>query len=557
MALLEEQNMAARLFRASTIACLIAILPTTAVAAPDVAKTAARVDQLLAEDHYGDLQPDENVSQPAPLVEDATFLRRASLDVIGELPTPEQIRQFVLDPSSNKRTKAVEKLLANPLYGQNWSRYWRDVIYMRRSDERALFGQNPTTLFLTKELNQGTHWDEIARKFISAKGEISEHGECGIILAQMADPNNVTAEISRIFMGVQIQCAQCHNHPFDRWKREQFHEMAAFFPRIAVRPSFQMDGRSFEVVSLRRPVGKRSPADTEGAKLEHYMPDLKDPHAEGTLMTPVFYATGQKLRLGASDEDRREKLAEWITSRANHWFDKAFVNRLWGELVGHGFQEPLDDLGPDRKPIAPKTFEYLSREFASSDYDHKWLVHVITSTKMYQRVSKPRHDTSDDLFAATCTQRLRGDQLFNALSSALGIDEAEFERRRGRPKGALRAAANSPRGQVNQVFGYDPSDRRDEVASSIPQALFLMNSPQLNRAIRARNPRGPLAQLLDKESKNEAVVKELYMRTLAREPKPAEVEKCLQYIGTVGNREAAFEDIQWALVNSTEFLYRK
>ncbi len=538
---------------------LLAFVACTAAsfawAVPDVAKTAARIDELLAADHYGDAEPDGQSSQPEPLVDDATYLRRVSLDVIGKLPSPEQITQFALDPSADKRSKTVEKLLTNPHYGQNWSRYWRDVIYMRRSDERALFGQNATTAFLTQEFNKGTDWAEIARKFITAKGDISKNGECGIILAQMADPSNVTAEVSRIFMGVQIQCAQCHNHPFDRWKREQFHEMAAFFPRIAVRPSFQMGGRSFEVISLRRPVGKRSPADTEGAKLEHYMPDLENPEAEGTLMTPIFYATTQKLSLGASDEDRREKLAAWMTARGNHWFDKAFVNRMWGEMVGHGFQEPLDDLGPDRKPLAAKTFEFLSREFASSDYDHKWLVRVIAATKMYQRVSRPRHDTSDDQFAASCTQRLRGDQLFNALTSALGIDEAELERRRGGPKNALRAAANTPRGQINQTFGYDPSDRRDEIASSIPQALFLMNSPDINRAISAR--RGPLGQLLDKESDNEAVVLELYLRTLAREPKSSEVEKCLEHVRSTGNREAAFEDIQWALINSTEFLYRK
>lgn len=524
-------------------------------AAPEIAKTAGRVDELLADDHYGVVASGGRSSQPTSLVDDATFLRRVSLDIIGELPTPEKITQFVLNSSADKRTRVVDELLASPLYGQNWARYWRDVIYMRRSDERALFGQNATTQFLMRELNRGTHWDEIARKFVTAKGEINEHGECGIILAQMADPSNVTAEMSRIFMGVQIQCAQCHNHPFDRWKREQFHEMAAFFPRIGIRPSFQMEGKSFEVVSLRRPVKKRSPADTEGAKLEHYMPDLQNPEADGTLMTPIFYATSQKLSLGASDEDRREKLAEWMTSRGNHWFDKAFVNHIWGELIGHGFQEPLDDLGPDRKPLAPKTFEFLSREFASSDYDHKWLMRVITSTKMYQRVSRPRHDVSENQFAASCTQRLRGDQLFNALTSALGIDEAAMERRRGGPKGALRAANNSPRGQLNRTFGYDPSDRRDEVASSIPQALYLMNAPEINRAINAR--RGLLGQLLEREPKDEAVVAELYLRTLAREPNAAEVKKCLEFVSSIENREAAFEDLQWALINSTEFLFRK
>lgn len=524
-------------------------------AAADVSKTAQRVDELLAAENYG--LPAGEAATPAALADDATFLRRVSLDITGTLPAPGEVTSFILDPSADKRASLVNRLLKTPQYGQNWARYWRDVIYMRRSDDRALRGQQATTDFLTQELNQDTPWDAITRRFITATGDVSESGECGIILAQMADPSNVTAEVSRIFMGVQIQCAQCHHHPFDRWKREQFHQMAAFFPRIGIRPVRSNDDRSFEVVSLHRPVKRRSPADTEGARLEYYMPDLNDPQAEGTLMTPTLYSTGQKLALGSSDEQRRTQLAEWLTARGNRWFAKAYVNRMWGELVGRGFQEPLDDLGPDRKPDAAKTFEYLADQFAASGYDHKWLIRVITATQTYQRTSRPRHDTADNLFTATCSQRLRGDQLFNALAAALGLDEQDLQRRPNRAMNRPRAAANSPRGQVNQVFGYDPSDRRDEVSGSIPQALFLMNSDGINRALHARNSHSALSLLLDREAKDENVVFELYLRSLAREPKAAELKQCLDYVRGVGNRAAAFEDIQWALINSTEFLYRK
>jgi hypothetical protein len=230
---------------------------------------------------------------------------------------------------------------------------------------------------------------------------------------------------------------------------------------------------------------------------------------------------------------------------------------MWGELLGHGFQEPLDDLGPDRKPIAPKAFEFLSREFAASDYDIKWLLRVITSTTAYQRESRPRHDSGDVHFAASCTQKLRADQLYNAITTALGIDEAEVERRRGGPKGAIRAANNSPRGQMLRDFNYDPSDRRDEVASSIPQALWMMNSAELNRQLNGKNAATSLGRLLSEEKHDDAVAVELYLRTLAREPNAGELKKCLDYVSWTGNRVAAFEDILWALLNSTEFLNRK
>ncbi len=242
-------------------------------------------------------------------------------------------------------------------------------------------------------------------------------------MAQMASPEDTTAEVSRIFLGIQIQCAQCHNHPTDRWKREQFHELTAFFPRMAVRPLKQGEQRSFEVVSVdreRKNEGKNKP---KRGHLEHHMPDLKHPEDEGKLMRPVFFVTGQKLAVGATDNERREKIAEWITSRNDRWFAKAFVNRMWAELVGHGFYEPVDDMGPDRACSAPHTLDFLAERFAGSGYDVKWLMRVITATEAYQRDSHSRYEADEAPFAANCPQRLRADQLFNSLAEVLGFDE--------------------------------------------------------------------------------------------------------------------------------------
>ncbi len=197
--------------------------------------------------------------------------------------------------------------------------------------------------------------------------------------------------MSRIFLGIQIQCAQCHDHPTDRWKREQFHELAAFFPRIAVRP-VRVDGkrRSFEVVSFDK--GNSKKRRPRGGNLEHHMPDLEHPEETGKLMQPVFFVTGQKLDAGVPDAERRETVADWMTSRENRWFAKAFVNRMWSELVGRGFYEPVDDIGPDRQCSAPKTLNYLSNRFAANKYDVKWLLATITSTEAYGRQSRSRVD---------------------------------------------------------------------------------------------------------------------------------------------------------------------
>ncbi len=533
--------------------CLSGVLGVLLLAAPAMAAgldptvAAKKIDELLAKEHFGG-----NTASPgqvAPAVDDEVFLRRAALDLVGRPPTPDEITAFALDPSSDKRAAAVERLLADPAFGDNWARYWRDVILYRRSEDRALLVSNSLVRFLANEFNNDPHWDKIARKFITATGDLRDEGATAVIMAQMANAEDTTAEVSRIFMGIQIQCAQCHNHPTDRWKREQFHELAAFFPRIAVRPVRDGEKRSFAVVSVDRERGKRDDKPKRGS-LEHYMPDLDHPEEQGKLMKPVFFVTGQKLDTGLADLERREKVAEWITSRKNHWFAKAFVNRIWSELVGTGFYEPVDDMGPDRKCAAPQTLDYLADHFAGSRYDVKWLYRVIMASDAYARQSRTRTSLEESPFLASCPQRLRADQLFNALAEVLGLPEV--------PLGDNpRAMLAGPRGKMNQTFGYDPSVRRDEIAGSIPQALFLMNAPEINQALQGKRPGTQLGRLLEEVRDDKAVVTELYLRCLAREPKAIEVQTCLDHVRSSPSRSEGFEDVLWSLVNSTEFLHRK
>ncbi len=497
-------------------------------------------------------------SQVAKPADDETFLRRASMDLIGQPPSPAAITAFVLDSSPDKRAKMVDKLLASAEFGQNWARYWRDVIMYRRSEDRAQIAGPALTEYLTEQFNKDVPWDQIARSFITANGDIRENGATGVIAAQFGQAAEVTAEVSRIFMGIEIQCANCHNHPTDRWKRTQFHELAAFFPRLSVRPVNKDAGqRSFEIVGNDRPrlIQPKNPNIPRG-EAEHYMPDLKNPTSKGTLMQPVFFVTGQKLTEGTPDAERRATIAKWITSKQDPWFSKAFVNRVWAELVGEGFYEPVDDIGPDRECSAPKTLDYLANQFVAHNYDIKWLYRTIMATDSYQRESRSRHLPGETPFAANCPQRLRGDELFSSLMAAIGLDDARIGRLGGGGAGA-RYQPRDLRGVFNAVFGYDPSVRRDEVVGSIPQALVLMNSPQIARAIDGKRPETALGELLATTKSDEAVATELYLRCLAREPKPGELKTCLDHVKETGNRAEAFEDVLWALVNSTEFLHRK
>jgi len=532
-------------------------------------EAAARVDALLAEELFhqpgGTANSDDGTADSAsgtvvlaPLTDHEDFLRRVTLDLVGRLPSPAEITAFVLDRSAGKRTAAVERLLALPSFGRNWARYWRDVIFYRRSDDRALLAAGAAEAYLARQFNAGEPWDKLAQSFVSATGDVREEGATALIAAQMGEVNDVTSEASRIFLGVQIQCAQCHDHPTDRWKRQQFHELAAFFPRIGLRPVRNGMRPSFEVVShdqdrpRRRPMGMLPLGE-----LEHYMPDLKDPGSKGTLVQPVFFLTGQKLPNGETDHQRRDTLAEWMTSEANPWFAKAFVNRIWAELVGEGFYEPVDDLGPDRACAAPRTIDYLAGQFVANGYDVKWLFRAIAGTQCYQRESRPRRNPDQTPFTANCSQPLRSDQIFDVLTAALGTLEGPGGRNRNpqRPMGGP-FGQGGPRAQFAAVFGYDPSDRRDEISGSIPQALLLMNSPLIGQAMNGRNPNSTLGRLLAEVADDDQVAVDLFLRCLGREPGEAELTACHEHVRTTNDRVSAFEDIFWALINGPEFLHR-
>ena len=514
-------------------------------AVPTPQATAAKVDDLLLSEIFAGKR--QNLS---PKVDDETFLRRITLDLIGELPTPGEITEFTFDPDEAKYSNAIARLLANKLYGRNWARYWRDVILYRRSEDRALLSAGPVEKYLEEQFNTNVPWNKVARSFITAKGSIRDDGSTALIMAQQGRPDETVAEISRIFMGIQIQCAQCHDHKTDRWTREQFHELVAFFPRVAVRRDGQKKPPMFNVVADDGPAFRRAnQANRFRGTPEHYMPDLEKPTAKGTLMKPKFFLTGKQLPLGTRDQDRRDQLATWITTDDNVWFANAYINRMWSELIGEGFFEPVDDMGPDRKPNAPKALATLAGAFVESGYDTKWLITTIMSTEAYQRQSRDRRKGNEKPFAANCPQRLRGDQLFNALTTALGIPE-------GGNASSYLAASRGPRAQFNAGFGYDPSFDRTEVRTSIPQALAMMNSPLISRFMTAA-PNTALGKLLAEIKNDEAAIVELYLRCLAREPTDKELKTCLAYRKEVTSRNEAFEDLLWSLINSTEFLHRR
>lgn len=473
----------------------------------------------------------------AERISDDQFVRRAFLDVIGELPSPADINDYLADTTPDRKAKLIERLLAMPQFGKNWGRYWRDVVVYRSAvADRRMSGMGEVEWFADR-LNANVPWDKIVTQIVTAKGPTTESPQAFFFAAHEGKPEEIIGEMSRIFMGVQIACAQCHDHKTDPWKRDQFHEMASFFGKSAIRRRRDLAMQAgvpfvIEVVAAR-------------PDREYKKPDEKDPAKPGEVVPPVFLS-GQSIPLEATDAQRRQTFAGLLTSKRNTYFAKAFVNRTWSELTGRGFVNPIDDLGPDRPTTMPRTFAALTRSFAATDYDVKELFRVILNSRAYdRRFAEPKGSESDAW--AISPARLTSDQLLDAIDWVVGmVDDNRETGNRNRP---------GVRGLFRAAFGYDPSSDQQDVESSIPQALALMNNPNLSERINATTEGSLLSKILSTQSSDDKAIELLYLRALARKPTSKERETCLAYIAEVGKRNEAYEDILWSLLNSTEFLF--
>lgn len=497
---------------------------------------------------------------PARVCSDEEFVRRVCLDVTGRLPAPDQIASFCRSTDRDKRSRLIDALLQSSDYARNWARYWRDVIRYRATNENL--GQVRFPLledWFAEKFEQNVPWDEIASELLTATGRNDENGATVFAVAHQGQDLAVemAGEVSRIFLGIQIQCAQCHDHPNDPWKRRQFHEFAAFFAGVNVRRfGKQVQGRipPFEVIEVRRPP-------------RYAMPDLKDP-LKKIPVAPKFFLTTSEDSIPANlNAGRRRALAAaYVTAQDNPWFARAFVNRIWSALLGDGFYNPVDDLGPTRTARDFEVLDALATQWQAAGYDVRELFRLILNTRAYQREFRST-DTKAGIvpFAANNPGRLRADPLIDALHQALNVPvEGRISKEDLGGKGAAKKVEareflrrQGPRIQFNAIFGVDPSIPNDDLLGTIPQSLFLMNAPQVNRAIESR-PGTVLGEILSRHPDNRSALLALYLRVLARRPSPKEIEVCERHLIELrGDRRTCFEDILWCLINSTEFVTRR
>lgn len=482
--------------------------------------------------------------EPLGLTTDEAFIRRVSLDLTGQLPRPAEIAAFVRDTDPEKRARLIDRLLESDAYARHWAQYWRDVVSARITNRRSMGLTRSFEEWLYGQLRENRSWKEIAVAIVTAEGKLkfslnTPSAENGALFFLVAHDNDEAeeraAETSRVFLGIQIQCAQCHDHPSEPWTRQEFHQLAAYFARIKYEQLFE-DKKLVGVQLITLP------------DREHRMKSALDPD-KASLIHPRFL-DGQAPDKNLRDRDRRQALADVLVDEKNHWFAAAYVNRVWSELMGQSFYQHVDDLGPNKPVIFPEVLTRLTGAFRGTNYDPKALFRAIMNSETYQRQNRPSQSSDVGVpFAAANLTQLRADALWDALVTTLGTIQVGARFHTG---GGVRFNSTFLEGKFKATFDFDPSLDAREVKGTIPQALLLMNNPLLNERIRATKS-NLLGRILKDHADDAEAISQVYLHALARRPKESELARCRAYVERIQNRAEAYEDILWALINSTEF----
>lgn len=493
-----------------------------------------KIDQLLAESWR------KAELKPAPLASDSVFLRRVYLDLTGTIPTVSQVREFLRDQHPEKRARLIDRLLGlpaktnsstrtgNPRHAAHLARVWRTVLLPNINNNLRLRGQaNFFEQWLRANFADNTPYNQMVHELLTTTGRTTGTGPGLYYQSLELKPEKLAASVSQVFLGVQIQCAQCHDHPFDHWKQKDFWEFAAFFAQLQ-RPQ----GRN-------RFVGRV----VDLAKGEVTLPDSK------TVVSPRFL--GGSPVSSKNGQTRRQQLARWLTAADNPYFARATVNRVWGMLFGYGLVDPVDDFAKRNPPSHPEILDLLARDFARNNFNLRRLFRILTRTNAYQLSSEvvASRNTEPHLFQRMAVKTLTAEQIYDCLKIATCTLDA--------PATQSRFPQNNLARQTFLAKFEAPTQSPTEFQSGIPQALTMMNG-QLLASMTDVNQSDILQAVSESPFfSDEDRVEILFLATLARRPTSSERSQFLDYVKTGGpakDSRKALSDVLWALLNSTEFI---
>jgi hypothetical protein len=475
--------------------------------------------------------------KPSPLCSDEDFLRRLHLDAIGTLPTPAQVRAFLADKKADKRTKAIDKVLERPEFVDYWALKWGDLLRINR-DLLTDKGMWSFHNWVRACLRDNRPVDRMVRDIITAEGSTFTEGPANFYLTAQT-PTDWSESTAQVFLGVRLQCARCHHHPFEKWSQDDYYGMSAFFVRLGTKFS-----QEFGLFGSERVVYLRSAG-------EQYHPrkgGLVKPHPlDGPVMDDPF--------------DRRRKLAGWLTAKNNPFFARNVVNRFWAYTMGRGLVEPVDDLRATNPPSMPELLDALAVDFARNKFDLKHLLRTIFRSRAYQLSSLPaagnRADVANVYHTRYTRKRLTAEQLADALDFATGTRE----KYPGLPLGtrAIQLPDTKVRSFLLDTFGRPARQITCEcertMQPTIAQALHLLNGEFLNRKI--ESPTGRIARLLKAKAAPARLIEELYLATLSRRPGAEEQARALRWLKEAATLREGAADLLWVLVNRREFQFNR
>jgi len=474
------------------------------------------------------------------LADDATFLRRVSLDIAGQTPTADEVRQFLADTDPDKRARLINNLLDSTDYASFFANKWSLLLRNQKDREEDRLGVYQFYDWVWTSLYENKPYDQFVREILTADGSIDEHPPVAWY-REVTTTDALVEDTAQLFLGVRIQCARCHHHPFEKWSQDDYYGLAAFFSRIGKK---QLPGNIANRNRERRIFHNPGTATAVNPK-------------SGNRMTPAGLG-GEPLTL-APETDPRSALADWMAEPDNAFFARTLVNRYWKHFFGRGLVDPEDDMRATNPPSNPELLDQLASHFVKSNYDLKELVRVICNSKTYQLSTQPNEYNVQDRqnFSRYYPKRLGAEVLYDALHQVAGV-EADLP---GLPVGysatELRDVSQAP--YFMKVFGQPQADTACECErsqdASLAQSLHLLNSDTVQKKIASKE--GRAAKLAADTSRTDAdKVTELYLWAFARSPRPEELQTAVDYVSkTEGETQAAYEDVIWALLNSKEFLF--
>jgi hypothetical protein len=474
--------------------------------------------------------------QPSPVADDATFLRRVSLDLTGEIPSPGAVQAFLSDPTPSraKRSKMIDKLISSQAYVDHWTIKWGDLL----QSSRKYLGEKGVYEFqqwIRDSVASNKPYDKMARELLTSRGS-SYDDPAANYFRVTREPKPTMEKTTQVFLGVRMVCTQCHDHPFERWTQNQYYQMAAFFSAVGLRAGYE--------------VGEEIVYDQRSDYEMHHPKD-------GRVVKPQFLVASNGPIPIPDDQRRRDALAQWITAKDNPFFARAIANRVWSYFLGKGIIDPVDDIRASNPPANPALLDALTKDVVDHNFDLQHLMRTIANSRVYQTAFTTNEWNAGDRdnFSHAYPRRLTAEELMDAVSSAAGA-RAHFPEV---PEDMTASQLVDPHvGQEGflDVFGRPPRESACECERradfSLPQALNLVNGKTISDAV--ADPKGRVAKLVLSGKDDKAIVEELYLAALSRVPTADETDRGVKYLAD-GSKASRAQDLLWALLNSKGFLY--